>query len=91
MTKLKLVEAVYQRHGGISRRESAQIVDVLLGRIKRELGRAGTVRIAGFGSFRVVQRRSRKGSDPRTGAEIDIAAVRAVVFKPSKTLVRRLD
>ena len=91
MTKTDLADAVYRRHGGISRRESADIVDRLLGRIKDELGRDRDVRISGFGNFQVVQRKPRRGRNPQTGEAIPIGARRALVFRPSRSLVDRLN
>lgn len=91
MTKMDLIQRVYQRHGGISRRESAEIIDLLLDRIKVELSQVGKVQISGFGSFEVVRRKARKGRNPKTGEEIQIAAKRSLVFRPSKVLVERLN
>jgi len=91
VTKSDLVQVVYRCHGGISRRESAGIIDMLLDRIKQELGRQGTVQVSGFGSFQVVWREARKGRNPKTGDVIQIEEKRAVVFRPSKVLVDRLN
>ena len=91
MTKSDLVQVVYRCHGGISRRESAGIIDMLLDRIKEELGRQGKVQVSGFGSFLVVWREARKGRNPKTGDVIQIDEKRAVVFRPSKVLVERLN
>jgi integration host factor subunit alpha len=91
VTKSDLVQVVYRCHGGISRRESAGIIDMLLDRIKKELRREGKVQVSGFGSFQVVWREARKGRNPKTGDEIQIDEKRAVVFRPSKVLVERLN
>ncbi len=91
MTKSDLVEVVYHRHGGISRRESARIIELLLERMKDELARQGRVQISGFGRFEVVQRRPRKGRNPKTGEEIHIGPKQSLVFRPSKILLDRLN
>ena len=91
MTKTDLVEVIYHRHGGISRRESQEIVDQLLGRIKRELRRARRVQISGFGSFEVVRRESRKGRNPKTGETIQIGPKQSLIFRPSRTLMTRIQ
>jgi nucleoid DNA-binding protein len=91
VTKSDLVQVVYRRHGGISRRESAGIIELLLDRIKDELRQKGKVQVSGFGSFQVVRREARKGRNPKTGAEIRIDEKCAVVFRPSKVLVERLN
>jgi nucleoid DNA-binding protein len=91
MTKTDLVEVIYHRHGGISRRESQEIVDQLLARIKRELRQARRVQISGFGSFEVVRRESRKGRNPKTGETIQIAPKQSLIFRPSRSLMTRIQ
>ena len=91
MTKTDLVEVIYHRHGGISRRESQEIVDQLLARIKRELRQARRVQISGFGSFEVVRRKSRKGRNPKTGEAIEIGPKQSLIFRPSRKLVTRIQ
>ena len=91
MTKLDLVDVVYQCHGGISRRESGKIVERLLESMKGELADLGRVQISGFGRFEVVRRRPRKGRNPKTGEEIRIDAKQSLVFRPSRVLVERLN
>jgi nucleoid DNA-binding protein len=91
MTKADLVDAVYRVHGGLSRKESADVVEHLIGAIKKVLTRGDRVRISGFGSFLVVRRRPRKGRNPRSGEVIAIHSRQSLVFKPSKTLVETLN
>ena len=91
MTKTDLVEVIYHRHGGISRRESQEIVDQLLARIKRELRQARRVQISGFGSFQVVRRGSRKGRNPKTGETIEIGPKQSLIFRPSRSLMTRIQ
>jgi len=91
MTKADLVEAVYRIHGGLSRRESATVVENLILAIKNVLLRRGRVQISGFGSFEVVTRRARKGRNPQTGEVIAIDSRHSLVFRPSKILVETLN
>ena len=91
MTKADIVEAVYRVHGGLSRKESADVVKDLLTAIKDELLRGKNVQISGFGSFEIVQRRSRKGRNPQTGELIAIGPRRSLVFRPSKILILALN
>ena len=91
MTRDDLAEAVYQRHGGLSRREARDLVDGLLERIKSALLYGGAVRISGFGRFEVVSRRARRGRNPSTGQRIEIASRRRLVFRPSRRLVDALN
>ena len=91
MTKADLVEVVYRIHGGLSRKESADVVDHLIGSIKKVLLNGQKVQISGFGSFEVVTRRARKGRNPQTGEVIAIDSRHSLVFRPSKILVETLN
>ena len=91
MTKADLVEAVYRVHGGLSRKESADIVEHLLETLKRVLLLGEKVQVSGFGSFEVVARSARKGRNPQTGDVIEIDSRRSLVFRPSKILIETLN
>ena len=91
MTKADLVEVVYRIHGGLSRKESADVVDHLISSIKQVLLQGQKVQISGFGSFEVVTRRARKGRNPQTGEVIAINSRHSLVFRPSKILVETLN
>ena len=66
--------------------DALKIVDSILDAIKEHLVQGEKVVISGFGCFRTVQRKDRKGVNPRTGDSIVIPGRKAVVFKPSKYL-----
>ncbi len=91
VTKTDLVDVVYHCHGGISRREAADILGRLLQRMKGELADSGRVQISGFGRLEVVRRRPRKGRNPKTGEEIRIGSRNSLVFRPSRVLLDRLN
>ena len=91
MTKADLVEVVYRIHGGLSRKESADVVEHLIRSIKQVLLRGHRVQISGFGCFEVVTRRARKGRNPQTGEVIAINSRHSLVFRPSKILVDTLN
>ena len=86
MNKNDLARAVYQTHGGMSFADAIRIVDTMLEIIKKRLVEGQRVVLSGFGSFRVVRRRDKKGVNPQTGSSITIAGRNAVRFKPSKYL-----
>ncbi len=86
MNKDDLSKAVYENHGGMSFADSQRIVDLILDKIKARLIRGEKVLLSGFGCFRVVVRKDRKGINPKTGEPIIIPGRRAVRFKPSKYL-----
>jgi integration host factor subunit alpha len=84
MTKADIARIVYERHGGISNREAARLVEVIFESIKERLGDGDKVQITGFGTFLIRQKRERKGRNPQTGEEMVIKSRRSVVFRPSK-------
>ena len=84
MTKADIARVVYERHGGISNREAARLVEVIFDTIKNRLGGGEKVQITGFGTFMIRQKRERRGRNPQTGEEMVIRPRRAVVFRPSK-------
>jgi integration host factor subunit alpha len=84
MTKADIARIVYERHGGISNREAARLVEVIFETIKRHLGDGEKVQITGFGTFLVRQKRERRGRNPQTGEEMLIRPRSSVVFRPSK-------
>ncbi len=85
ITRAHLSEAVYQEVG-LSRNESADLVEVVLGEIADSLVRGETVKISSFGSFQVRDKGERIGRNPKTGEEVPIAARRVLVFRPSHVL-----
>jgi integration host factor subunit alpha len=89
MTKIDLVEVVYER-AGISRKEAAQAVDSVLEIIKDSLRRGEKVKISGFGSFVVNHKRARRGRNPQTGAPLIIGSRCVLSFKASDILKQRL-
>lgn len=64
--------------------ETAKTVNALLEVIKNELAKGEKVALVGFGTFEVRERAARKGRNPQTGAEIEIAAAKAPAFKAGK-------
>jgi integration host factor subunit alpha len=90
MTKADIVEIIYEKIG-FSRKESAEIVDLVFDLLKETLEIGDKVKISGFGNFIVRQKRSRKGRNPQTGEEIQITARRVLTFKPSQVLRKALN
>jgi nucleoid DNA-binding protein len=86
VNKNNIAKAVHDAHGGMSFADALEIVDMILETIKDRLARGEKVVISGFGCFRTVRRRDRKGVNPRTGESIVISGRKAVVFRPSKYL-----
>ena len=81
MTKADIARIVYERHGGISNREAARLVEIIFESIKSRLGGGEKVQITGFGTFVIRQKRERRGRNPQTGEEMVIRPRRSVVFR----------
>lgn len=90
MTKTDIVGRVYEKVG-ISKKESAEIVETVLDIIKENLKNGEKVKISGFGNFSVRKKRSRRGRNPQTGGEIEITARKVLTFKPSQGLKKVLN
>jgi integration host factor subunit alpha len=84
MTKADIARIVYERHGGISNREAARLVEVIFEAIKHRLGDGEKVQITGFGTFLIRSKKERRGRNPQTGEEMIIKPHRSIVFRPSK-------
>jgi len=91
MTKADIIEQVYEKVGGFSKKEAAEIVEVVFDTIKETLERGEKIKISGFGNFVVRDKNSRVGRNPQTGKEITISARRVLTFKPSQVLKNLLN
>lgn len=85
VTRAQLSEAVYQEVG-LSRNESAELVEQVLDEIADSLARDEVVKISSFGSFLVRQKGERVGRNPKTGEEVPILPRKVLVFRPSHVL-----
>ncbi len=90
MTKADIVETIHEKVG-FSRKESAEIVDLVFDLMKATLESGDKIKISGFGNFLVRQKRSRKGRNPQTGDEIQISSRRVLTFKPSQVLRKSIN
>lgn len=90
ITRAQLGEAVYQEVG-LSRNESAELLELVLGQISEALAREETVKISSFGSFTVRRKGQRVGRNPRTGEEVPILPRKVLVFRPSQVLKKRIN
>lgn len=85
MNKKEIIETVADMYE-MSKSEVKNILDATLDTMKDALEDGQKVELFGFGNFTIVERAARKGRNPATGDAIDIAASKAVKFKPSKNL-----
>ena len=90
VTRADLCEVVYQKVG-LSRTESAALVELVLSEMCDCLARGETVKLSSFGSFIVREKGERIGRNPKTGIEVPIDPRRVMVFKPSNVLRARIN
>jgi len=90
MTKAELIDIVAEKVDGVSKADIGRIYDATFETIGKALEVEGRFAVNGFGTFDVRERAARKGRNPQTGAEIDIAASKNVGFKAASGLKDRL-
>lgn len=90
ITRAQLGEAVY-REVGLSRNESAELLEAVLRQVSDALARGESVKISSFGSFSVRRKEQRIGRNPKTGEEVPILPRKVLVFRPSQVLKSRIN
>jgi integration host factor subunit alpha len=90
VTRAQLAEAVYQEVG-LSRNDSAQLVDEILEEISQALVKSDVVKLSSFGSFQVRSKGQRIGRNPKTGEEVPILPRRVLVFRASHVLKDKIN
>ncbi|KJS37639.1 MAG: integration host factor subunit alpha [Rhodospirillaceae bacterium BRH_c57] len=90
ITRAQLSESVYQEVG-LSRNESAELLEMVLDEISNALAEGEAVKISSFGSFSVREKGQRIGRNPKTGEEVPILPRRVLVFRPSQLLKAQIN
>lgn len=90
VTRQDLAESVY-REIGLSRSESSALVESVIEHVAVALENGQQVKLAGFGTFSLRDKKERIGRNPKTGEEVPITSRRVLVFKPSQVLRERVD
>ena len=90
ITRAHLGEAVYQEVG-LSRNESADLLESVLDLMTDSLVSGDTVKISSFGSFSIRQKGQRIGRNPKTGEEVPILPRKVLVFRPSQVLKSKIN
>ena len=90
VTRADLSEAVYNELG-LSRTESAALVEDILQEIIAALEKGETVKLSSFGAFVVRHKKQRMGRNPKTGEEVPIAARRVLSFRASHVLKEKVN
>lgn len=90
ITRAQLSERVYEEVG-LSRNESAELLEMVLDEISTALSDGEAVKISSFGSFSVRQKGERIGRNPKTGEEVPILPRKVLVFRPSQLLKSQIN
>ena len=90
VTRVNITEAIYEQIG-LSRKDSNDVLDMVINEIRNELSAGNDVKIASFGTFSVRKKNARVGRNPRTGKEAEISARTVISFKPSMGLRKAVN
>ncbi len=91
MTKTDLIEKVSLQTDGLTKKQTEIIVNMLFDSIKDALAGGDKIEIRGFGSFRIRNRRTREGRNPKTGQNVSVPEKRVPFFKAGKELKELVD
>lgn len=89
LTRMDLADAVHSQVG-LSRNESADLVESVLGHVSDALVAGQSVKISSFGTFSVREKAARVGRNPKTGQEVPIHPRRVLTFRPSHLIKDRV-
>ena len=90
LTRMDLGDAVF-REVGLSRNESSDLVESVLGHISDALVEGEHVKISSFGTFSLRDKKARIGRNPKTGEEVPITPRRVLTFRPSHLMKDRVS
>ena len=85
VTKVNITEAIYEEIG-LSRKDSGDVLDMIIEEIRSELISGNDVKISSFGTFALREKKARMGRNPKTGEEAEITPRTVISFKPSQIL-----
>lgn len=85
ITRADVAETIYEEIG-LSRKDSNDILDMILDEIVKELSNGKDVKLSSFGTFSLRDKKERSGRNPKTGVEAVISSRRVISFKPSQTM-----
>lgn len=90
ITRVDLAEAIYEEVG-LSRKDSADILEMVLDEVSNNLVGKKTVKLSSFGTFTVRSKNERVGRNPKTGVEAPIAPRNVISFKPSQLMKDKIN
>ena len=89
LTRMDLADAVHEEVG-LSRNESADLVESVLKQMSDALAGGSSVKISSFGTFSIRDKAARVGRNPKTGEEVPITPRRVLSFRPSHLMKDRV-
>ncbi len=90
MTKTQLIDAV-SASAGHTKKDTETVIEAFITEVSGALAKGEKVDLRGFGNFVAREKKARQGRNPKTGETIEIAARKAVAFKPSKELATKVN
>ena len=90
ITRVSLTEAIYEEIG-LSRKDSAEILDIAIEEMKESLIKGEDVKISSFGTFGLHRKNARMGRNPKTGTDAEISPRTVVSFRPSQILRKAVN
>lgn len=90
ITRADVAETIYEEVG-LSRKDSTDILDMILDEIVQELVRGKDVKLSSFGTFMLRSKKERAGRNPKTGVAAVITPRRVISFKPSQTMRKNIN
>lgn len=90
ITRVSITEAIYEEIG-LSRKDSGDVLDMIIEEIKSELVSGNDVKISSFGTFGLRKKNARVGRNPKTGEEAEITPRTVISFKPSQILRKTVN
>ncbi|MFB0519692.1 MAG: HU family DNA-binding protein [Acidobacteriota bacterium] len=91
MTRKEISKLIYNRHGGLLKKEADEILELILSIIKRELIKGRKITLSNFGTFQLRRRAGRLRRNPKTGAPVLIPNRQWLSFHPSKFLIKLVN
>lgn len=85
ITRADVAETIYEEIG-LSRKDSNDILDMILDEVVQELSNGNDVKLSSFGTFSLRNKKARSGRNPKTGVEAEISPRTVISFKPSQTM-----
>lgn len=90
ITRNDIADAIFEEIG-LSRKDSAEILDMIVDEIKNDLENGNDVKISSFGTFSLHKKNARIGRNPKTGVEAEISPRTVISFKPSQILRKKIN